>query len=213
MKTRKTLRWNVEPSTTPLYKRKCNRCKCSTLYYCSDKFRVNAQKKSLDVWLIYKCEKCDNTSNIDIMSRTNPQSIDKELYDKFLSNDVETAWKYAFDREIINRNKIEADFSNIEYNITGDILTLEEISEQEEELIEFEIGVQYNLDLKLTYVIRKSLNISLTQLEEMLSAGVISVFPLGPVKKCKLQNGIKVIVNRDKLKAYLVKKDDSENEE
>lgn len=212
MNTKKTLRWYVEPSTTPLYQRNCNRCKKTTLYYCSEKFRINAQRKNLDVWLIYKCQKCDNTSNITILSRIKPQAINKEEYDNFLKNDVDTAWKYAFNFETINRNKIAADFSNIEYRITGDILTLDEIQEQEESLIEFEIGVKYNLDLKISYVIRQGLAISLSQMEDMLSAGVITIFPIGPVKKRKLQDGDKVTINRDKLKIYVEKKEVVETE-
>ena len=205
MKTKKTFKWNVRPSTTPLYKRKCNKCNRIMPYYCSEKFRINSQRKTLDVWMIYKCEKCDTTSNIEILSRVNPQFIDKEKYDKFQCNDVETAWKYAFDPEIIKSNKIEADYSNIEYDITGDILSLEEIANQFENLIEFEIGVQYHLNLKLTYIIRQAFNISLSQLEQMLSLGVIQVLPLGQVKKRKLKDKVKLIVNSDKLKIFLAK--------
>lgn len=64
----KSTKWFVEPSSPPLYKRNCSKCKKTTLFYSSDNFRINGQKKNLDVWLIYKCQNCDNTWNIDILS-------------------------------------------------------------------------------------------------------------------------------------------------
>lgn len=51
----------------------------------------------IDVWLIYKCLKCDNTCNITILSRTRPELINKDLYQNFMKNDEETAEYYAFD--------------------------------------------------------------------------------------------------------------------
>lgn len=205
MKTRMNNEWTITPSSTPLYIRRCNKCKKQMPYYCSERFRINAQKRTVDVWLIYKCIKCDNTCNIDIYSRVNPHSIDSEEYTNFQCNDVETAWKYAFDSEIIKANKLVTDSSQIEYIMGGDIMSLAEIAQQVEELIEFEIKFNYNIDLGLAFVIRKNLNISASQMEEMLSAGVITIYPPGPVHKAKIKNEQKVIINRAKLIKYLEK--------
>ncbi|WP_099371564.1 DUF1062 domain-containing protein [Sphingobacterium sp. 1.A.5] len=53
---------------TPLLKKKCSRCD-SYRYYCSERFRGNAQKKNIDIWLIYKCTNCDSTYNATILTR------------------------------------------------------------------------------------------------------------------------------------------------
>lgn len=205
MKSRMKNEWIITPSSAPLYVRRCSKCRKQMPYYCSEKFRINAQKRTVDVWLIYKCTKCDNTCNIDILSRVNPKSIDSEEYINFQCNDAETAWKYAFNPDVINANKIVADYSQIEYKMGGDIMSLEEIAQQMEELIEFEIKFEYSLGLELSYIIRKNLDISLSQMEEMLSAGVISIYPPGPVRKAKVKAGQKVIVSRAKLLRYLEK--------
>lgn len=52
---------------------------------------MNAQKRNLDVWLIYRCAACDSTYNLTILSRTKPERIDKELFRKFLENDENLA--------------------------------------------------------------------------------------------------------------------------
>lgn len=159
------------------------------------------------MWLIYKCVKCDNTCNITILSRTRPELIDRELYRKFSDNDEETAWIYAFDAETIRRNSMELDYSNIEYDIVREDIALEDMIVMDADLIEFEIKAAFNLDLRLTHVIRKCFDVSLNQLEKMLEAGVITVLPLGPVKKSKVKDGITVIIHREKLKKHLGKED------
>jgi hypothetical protein len=138
-----------------------------------------------------------------ILSRTKPGLIDKDLFQKFNDNDEETAWKYVFDADTIRRNRMEFDYSNVEYDIIHDPVTLQEICNMEADLIEFEIRSRFNLDLKLTHVIRKCFDISLNRLEEMLSAGVIVVLPECAVRKCKVKNGITLTVPIEKLKAYL----------
>lgn len=82
--------WKIKVNNTPALKRKCNRCDCNS-FYCSNKFRMNAQKRNLDVWLIYRCAACDSTYNLTILSRTKPERIDKELFRKFLENDENLA--------------------------------------------------------------------------------------------------------------------------
>lgn len=206
----KNFTWDVIPTTTPLFKKKCSKCRSSNLYYCSNKFRLNSQKKSIDVWLIYRCVKCDNTCNITILSRTKPELIDKELFQKFSMNDENTAWQYAFDPETIRKNSMELDYSNIEYDIIHEGITLEDILNIEGDLVEFEIKTSLNLNLKLTSVIRRCFDISLNQLEKMLSGGVITILPLGSVNKCKVKDGITVIVHKGKLKAYFNKQKDEE---
>ncbi len=50
--------WRVTPLQPPLVRRHCSRCAAARAFACSLKFRTNAQKKRLDVWLIYRCSAC-----------------------------------------------------------------------------------------------------------------------------------------------------------
>src|SRR5690348_3871439 len=54
------------PKSTPHIIRKCARCNANR-FASSDKFRVNAHKKIIDVWLIFKCVSCDYTLNVSIL--------------------------------------------------------------------------------------------------------------------------------------------------
>lgn len=76
---------------------KCGRCGKKMIFVSTRRFRVNANKNKLDVWLIYQCQKCKHTLNIPICERVSPQKIPKELYEGFLANDEELAVRYGTD--------------------------------------------------------------------------------------------------------------------
>ena len=45
---------------------RCGRCGKKAIFVSTRRFRVNANKNKLDVWLIYQCKKCRHTLNIPI---------------------------------------------------------------------------------------------------------------------------------------------------
>ena len=73
----------------------------------SCKFRVNANGKSVDVWLIYRCKKCKHSKNLTIYERTRPGKIPIDLFESFLNNDMETALEYGRNIDILKKNNAE----------------------------------------------------------------------------------------------------------
>jgi hypothetical protein len=88
--------WSVVALEAPRVHRRCPRCGEQRRFVSSDKFRINAQKRRLDVWLIHKCEACDFTWNLTVLERVLPQDIDTARYRRFLENDRHEAWACAF---------------------------------------------------------------------------------------------------------------------
>ncbi len=82
---------------------KCGHCGKKMVFITTRRFRVNANKNKLDVWLIYQCKKCKHTLNIPIYERVSPQKIPKELYERFLENDEELAIRYGCDTALFKR--------------------------------------------------------------------------------------------------------------
>jgi len=82
---------------------KCGHCGKKTAFISTRRFRVNANKNKLDVWLIYQCRKCRHTLNIPIYERIAPQKIPKELYEGFLANDEALAFRYGSDAALFKR--------------------------------------------------------------------------------------------------------------
>lgn len=85
---------------------KCARCGRKTIFINTRRFRVNANKNRLDVWLIYQCKKCRHTLNIAIYERVAPQRIPQELYEGFLANDEELALQYGSDAALFKKNHL-----------------------------------------------------------------------------------------------------------
>ena len=86
---------------------KCARCGRKAVFIITGRFRVNANKNKLDVWLIYQCRKCRHTLNIPIYARVPPQKIPKELYEGFLANDEALACQYGADAALFKRNHLQ----------------------------------------------------------------------------------------------------------
>ncbi|WP_347219964.1 DUF1062 domain-containing protein [Chryseobacterium sp.] len=191
--------WEVKAQNTPLLKKKCNHCD-SERFHCSDKFRLNAQKKNIDIWLIYRCVKCHHRYNMTIFSRIRTESISKEMFNRLSENNVDLAWEYAFSRETRRKNNAEADLDSVEYEIQFDEVSVEEITSCEDEMLSFTIKCPFEFNLRLSTVIRTCLNLSASKLNQLIDTEAIFVHKRPLQKKHKVQNGDIIHVNREKLK-------------
>lgn len=202
---RKEILWNIKVAKTPLLIKKCSRCN-TTHFYCSEKFRINAQKRKLDIWLIYRCLKCDNTFNLNIISRTKPELINKDLYLNLLNNDLTTVRKYAFSSEIAKRNKVELDLESIEYEINGNQLTLDDLIHLEEKTITIKIKIEIEIDLRISSIIRRGFGLSVRELKRMTEANEILISGNQPIKKHKVKDGDCILIKKESL-MFILKTD------
>ncbi|AZO10722.1 MULTISPECIES: DUF1062 domain-containing protein [unclassified Mesorhizobium] len=91
------IRWAIAPEIAPRPFINCNRCGGTRPYRCSGKFRVNANGKRIDVWLIYRCTGCENSWNRTIFERCNRRDIEPALLAALECNDPALARRHAFD--------------------------------------------------------------------------------------------------------------------
>jgi len=108
---------HIVPSQTPNIIRHCSKCNRKMAYYCSEKFRANANQTRVDIWLIYKCVKCDNTWKLTLYKGIRPHELPEGLFDKFVENDAALAWQYAFDRNFLKQQGCIIDYSNVNYTV------------------------------------------------------------------------------------------------
>ena len=92
--------------TIKVYHR-CGGCGKKQVFLNTGKFRVNANGNRVDVWLIYRCEKCKHSWNLTIYERRKPAKIASDEYELFLENDSELAYQYGNDIEFLKRNHAE----------------------------------------------------------------------------------------------------------
>ena len=196
-----TFTWEIRVKNCPLLIKKCSNCD-SDRFYCSDKFRMNAQKKNIDVWLIYRCVKCDNTCNMTLLSRTKPDLIDKKLFHSFSMNDREVAWQYAFSAGVASRNNLQLDYDSVEYEVINTV-SLEDILNMSSEIISIQVKCDFDLSLKLSSLIKRCLPLSSTRLKLLFEKGYISLLSGKTSSKCKVKNGDTILMDRKSLIDFL----------
>jgi len=96
--------WTVTPLRPPVAWRHCSRCGETRRFRTSGKFRVNSQKKLIDVWLIYRCEVCEASWNLPILERATVREISHSDFAGFTQNDPALARRYAFDMARLRRH-------------------------------------------------------------------------------------------------------------
>ena len=97
--------WIVVPTRLPLVLRRCHTCG-SGRARASGKFRVNANHKLLDVWLLVLCAECGETAKLTVMERTTVRSIRPELLDRLHANDLGLVAELLQDPVVQNRNRV-----------------------------------------------------------------------------------------------------------
>lgn len=94
--------WRIVPARTPHVLRACPRCGPSS-FASSDRFRVNASGRRLDVWLVYRCTGCDHTWNLTVRERVTPEALGPALLEAYHRNDPDLARRCAFDAALLRR--------------------------------------------------------------------------------------------------------------
>ncbi len=165
-----TYKWEIVPSTLPTIIRNCPKCGSSSVYECSNNFRVNANHNYIDVWLIYQCNKCNNTFNLDIFSRTFVKAIKKDLYQSFLANDKELAKYYAFDIATLVKNKVTVSYEQVSYEVRGDNLANRDLTST----CQVDILCPYPFELRLDRLLVRQLGLSRQQIKALIAEGNIT---------------------------------------
>ncbi|MFJ5806314.1 DUF1062 domain-containing protein [Streptomyces sp. NPDC093093] len=103
--------WVVVPTCLPIVLRRCHRC-ASGRFRANGKFRVNANHKLLDVWLLALCTACGDTTRITVLERVNVRSVQAELLNLMHDNDPGLAAELLQDPVVRRRNHIALDWDN-----------------------------------------------------------------------------------------------------
>ncbi len=183
--------WEIVPRNLPKVKRNCPKCNGKSSYINCGKFRVNANKNNVDIWMIYQCEKCKSTWNMTIYERTNPAAINKEEYEKFLSNDSELIKHYAYNLGLYSKNKAEVTLDNIEYGLV--IKKLEKNYTKENELI-IKITCRYPIEVRLDRLISEKLGFSRSRIKNMSKKGLIYINDVAGSVNTKVKNNMEIHV-------------------
>jgi len=182
MKEYKQTTWRIIPESTPNIIKPCSKCNRKSEYYCSEKFRVNANQSRVDIWLIYKCHKCDSTWKLAIKKGIRPRDLPAGLFDRFINNDSELAWQYAFDRNFLKQHNCVIDYASVKYTIEG--------NSPHSGPQWVHIQSPYCFDLKLGVLLANALSTTVGQIKKHVESGVISITPEIDIMKHRIKSDI-----------------------
>jgi len=156
-------------------------------FYCSEKFRINSNSTRIDIWLIYKCSKCDTTLKLTINKGVKPHDIPSELFNQFTNNDVNLAWKFAFDRNFLKQNACVVQYTNVKYVVEG----FEPCDLDNPLLVHLKSA--YTFDLKLSAFLAGILGVSGGKIKNIVTAGLITVNPICDIMKYRIKSDIDIL--------------------
>lgn len=103
--------WVVVPTCLPIVLRRCHRC-ASGRFRANGKFRVNANHKLLDAWLLALCTGCGDTTRLTVLERVHVRSVRPELLDLLHDNDPGLAAELLQDPVVRRRNRVALDWDD-----------------------------------------------------------------------------------------------------
>ena len=99
------------PTGVPLVVRRCHSC-ASERFRASGKFRVNANHKLLDAWLLVLCNACGETAKLTVFERTTVRAVPADWLDRLHHNDPGLVFELLQDPVVQRRNRIALDWDN-----------------------------------------------------------------------------------------------------
>jgi len=169
------IHWAITPAIAPQPLINCNRCGGVKAYRCSGKFRVNANGKRIDVWLIYRCVDCDNSWNFGIFERCNRRDIEPALLRALESNDPGLARRHAFNivalRNQVGRVEEFADVAVRKLLLGG--------TRESAATLELRLGLEMPTALRLDRLLANELGISRSRLQALEERRLLVVDPDG----------------------------------
>lgn len=190
--------WRITPEDLPRVKRNCQRCKEKREFINSKKFRVNANGKSIDVWLIYRCENCGASWNMAIYERKDVESFNREEYLGFLDNASGLVQAYGRNMEVFAKNKAQIFVDSHGYKVER---TEREEDSFKEDGLEIELFVPLPIKLKVESLLADQLHMSRSAVRRWCIEGSICKQETEEAENTKTGNKE---VYREKVKNGLV---------
>ncbi|MCK8059495.1 MULTISPECIES: DUF1062 domain-containing protein [unclassified Fusibacter] len=175
-----TVTWTIEPLALPTVIKTCSKCGHKATFVNTEKFRVNANKMSLDIWLIYCCEKCKSTYNLTVHERISPQEMPLTMLERFMGNDLQLAREVGFDSILHQKNKVHLDLASVPFDITGEMVNLDAPGM-------IELKCPFNLGQRVDKILSKKLNVSRSVIKRLHESGKLT----GPKAKGLLNEKVK----------------------
>ncbi|MBW8804160.1 MAG: DUF1062 domain-containing protein [Catenulisporales bacterium] len=159
--------WLVRPSALPTIRRRCRNCS-SMEYETQGRFRVNANHKLLDVWLLALCSQCGETVKLTVLDRVNVRSIDPTMLDGFHDNSPALAAKLLAQPHVAHRNGVTLDWSE------AWTLEMSPVELPKADILDVNVRFAQPIPLRATALIATGLELSRGEVTRLIADGRIA---------------------------------------
>ncbi len=167
------VQWRVTPLKTPRPWLHCPRCDARTPFVSSGKFRVNAQKKRLDAWLVYRCAQCEQSWNFPVLERCPVNGIEPAALRALTENDAALAWRHAFDLTRLGWHSSQIE-SFSELSVEKQLLSPREDLATHAEIA---IAAPYDSGVRLDKLLASELAMSRSAIERLADVNALVIRP------------------------------------
>ncbi|WP_306935831.1 DUF1062 domain-containing protein [Streptomyces phaeochromogenes] len=168
--------WVVMPTCLPTVLRRCHAC-ASERFRANGKFRVNANHKLLDAWLLVLCTACGDTAKLTVLERMNVRSVRSELLDRMHDNDIGLAAELLQDPVVRRRNRIALDWANAWRLDTGGS---EHLGREVNDAIDVSVRFAARIPVRPVRLIAEGCGVSRAEVERLITEGkLVSAIRLG----------------------------------
>ncbi|GGQ04752.1 DUF1062 domain-containing protein [Streptomyces mutabilis] len=156
--------WAVIPACLPLVRRRCHACG-SGRFRVNGKFRVNANHKRIDAWLLALCAACGDTTKITVLERRNVRSVRPELLDRMHDNDAALASELLRDPALLHPNRIALDWEGAWRLDTGGSDHLDR------EVIDVSVRFEVRIPVRPVRLIAEGCGLSRAEVKRLITEG------------------------------------------
>ncbi len=82
---------------------RCRRCRRVRQFVCTERFRVNASKKVIDVWLLFRCWRCGALVKVPVLERVHVSRIARADLEAYRDNDSGMASRVQHDVALLSK--------------------------------------------------------------------------------------------------------------
>ena len=176
--------WKIEYQQPPAVIRFCKRCKTKTAYVSSGQFRINANGKVLDIWLIYCCRECGQIWKLEVKSRVSLNSIPKALLKQYMENDIRLSFCCAMDVDLLAQAGVE--IGKTQFEVVGEAL---DFSKEHK----ITITSQFPAPVRVPSVLRKKLGWSSKEFQQAVREGRLIAQDGRNLRTCKVDKELVVL--------------------
>jgi len=136
---------------------------------------VNANRRRIDAWLIYKCVVCENTWNRPLFERRKVGDIDPSTLHALQTNNLDLVHRVAFDVEDLRRTMDRVE----EFAAVDVVRRVLSVGQKPLASLEILLAVSAPTCLRADRLLSNELGVSRARVQELQAKGRLALFPHG----------------------------------